>query len=238
MLSETAARLVCARRLAGNMTARGIAMAAVLGLVACIGRESESRNESTTTVEAADSAKGIGRGHLHLTGDATVDTDFTVEQCAIGPPGDGLLSGYHMNAKSSHGTLEMLSVAVKDYEKDGIFSPAAEAMKGLTAGKHRLAGPLTIMVNRSNSTIPLAVIPKPESRLTITISDGGASGSAEFTDMTSPIAMEDIDIKARGRTKGKTFSGSLTWRCASIAHVDPRLHDAAKGMMQGLTPIH
>jgi hypothetical protein len=231
------ARRPLARQIRRLATTRRIAVVAALVVLGCSGRESATPSERAAASEA-DSAAAPGRGRIHLTGDATLDTDFTVEQCAIGPAGDGLLSGYHMNSKSGHGAIEMLSVVVKDYDKDGTFSPAGEAVKTPIAGKRGLSGPLTMLVNRANSTVPLAIIPKPESKLTITIADSGASGKAEFADMTSPIAMEDIDIKSRGRAKGKTFAGTLSWRCPSVQHVDPAMSDAAKGMMKGLTPIH
>jgi hypothetical protein len=238
MKSNSDARMTSARYITRVMTPRGIVFLAALIVVGCTGREAASTRDSSATAESADAAGASGRGHLHLTGDATVDTDFTVEQCAIGPAGEGLLNGYHMNAKSGHGALEMLAVVVKDYERDGTFSPVTDSGKAARVGKHGLSAPLTMMVNRANSTVPLAVIPKPESKLSITIADSGASGTAEFTDMTSPLAMEDIDIKSRGRTKGKTFAGSLSWRCPSVQHVDAKTSDAAKGMMKGLTPIH
>jgi hypothetical protein len=231
------ARRPLARPIRRLATARRIAIVAVLVAFGCSGHESETPRERTAASEA-DSAGAPGRGRIHLTGDATLDTDFTVEQCAIGPAGDGLLNGYHMNSKAGHGAIEMLSVVVKDYDRDGTFSPAGGAIKTPVTGKRSLSGPLTMLVNRANSTVPLAVIPKPESKLTITIADSGASGKAEFADMTSPIAMEDVDIKSRGRAKGKTFAGSLSWRCPSVQHVDPAMSDAAKGMMKGLTPIH
>ena len=231
------ARFPLARQIRRLTTVRRVAMIAALVVLGCSGRESEKPRERAAASEA-DSAGAPGRGRIHLTGDATLDTDFTVEQCAIGPAGDGLLNGYHMNSKSGHGAIEMLAVVVKDYERDGTFSPVGDSAKSRISGKRGLSGPLTMLVNRANSTVPLAVIPSPESKLTVTIADSGASGTAEFADMTSPIAMEDIDIKSRGRAKGKTFAGTLSWRCPSVQHVDPATSDAAKGMMKGLTPIH
>jgi hypothetical protein len=231
------ARQPFARQMTRLAATRRMTILAALIVLGCSGRDSETTSEHASASQA-DSADALGRGRIHLTGDATVDTDFAVEQCAIGPAGDGLLNGYHMNSKSGRGTIEMLSVVVKDYEHDGTFSPAGDTVKSAIGGKHGLSGPLTMMVNRANSTVPLAVIPRPESKMTITIADSGATGTAEFSDMTSPIAMEDIDIKSRGRAKGKTFAGTLSWRCPSVQHVDPKMSDAAKGMMKGLTPIH
>lgn len=230
------ARGALARHVSRLVTPRHLVFIVALIAVGCSGRESASTSERAAAA-AVDSA-APGRGRIHLTGDATLDTDFTVEQCAIGPAGDGLLSGYHMNSKSGHGAIEMLSVVVRDYERDGTFTPTGETVKTPLTRKNGVPGPITMLVNRSNSTVPLAVIPRPESKLTITISDSGATGTAEFTDMTSPIAMEDIDIKSRGRAKGKSFAGSLSWKCPSVQHVDAHTTDAAKQMMTGLTPIH
>jgi len=238
MSGSVIARPSFARHITGRVSPRRAAAVAVfLAILGCTGREPASNAEGDRAAEA-DSAAAPGRGRIHLTGDATLDTDFTVQECAVGPAGDGLLAGYHMSARSGHGALEMLSLVVRDYEHDGTFSPAGEAVKTPVAGKHGVSAPISMMVNRANSTVPLAVIPGPGSKMTITIADSGATGTAEFTDLTSPIAMEDIDIKSRGRAKGKTFSGSLSWRCPAVQRVDAQTSDAAKGMMKGLTPIH
>jgi hypothetical protein len=195
-MTGTIARAALARRLTTRNALPAIALlAAVLG--ACTGRESSSSAESAASVSGPNAqAGGAGRGHLQLTGDASVDTDFAVEQCTIGPPGEGLLDGYHMNAKATRGTLQLLSLAVKSYEGDGTFTPTLDTGKTAVVGKHGVSGPLAITIGRENTTIPLPVITRPESKLTITISDSGSRGTAEFSDLTSPVAMEDVDIKA------------------------------------------
>jgi len=227
-----------ARQLTKLRAARGIALAGALIVVGCTGRDSASSAESAASVAGPEAQPSAGRGHLQLTGDATVDTDFAVEQCTIAPAGDGLLNGYHMSARASHGALQMLSVSVKNYAQDGSFSPPTDTGKSTMTGKRHVSSPLTMSLGRENSTVPLPVITKPESRLTITISDSGARGTAEFSDMTSPIAMEDVDIKAPLHAKHKSFAGSLSWRCASVEHIDSATANAAKGMLKGLTPIH
>ena len=233
----TTARALLARRPTRLTALRAIATLAAL-LVACTGHESSSSGESAASVAGPDAQPGVGRGHVQLTGDATVDTDFAVEQCTIGPAGDGLLDGYHMNAKATHGTLQLLSLAVKSYEGDGTFTPPVDTGKSSIVGKRGVSGPLSMSIGRENTTVPLPVITKPESKLTITISDSGSRGSAEFSEMTSPVAMEDIDIKAPLHAKRKSFAGSLTWRCASVERLDAATTDAAKAMTKGLTPIH
>ena len=95
-----------------------------------------------------------------------------------------------------------------------------------------------MLLSRENSTVPLPVITRPESHLTITISDSGSRGSAEFSELTSPIAMEDLEIKRHPHTKEKTFEGSLSWHCATVEHVDAAAAEAAKGLLKGLTPVH
>jgi len=227
-----------ARQLTKLRAARAIALVGALIVVACTGRESAASGESAASVAGPDAQSSAGRGHLQLTGDATVDTDFAVEQCTIAPAGDGLLNGYHMSARASHGALQMLSVSVKSYTQDGSFSPPTDTGRSTIAGKRHVSSPLTMSIGRENSTVPLPVITKPESRLTITISDSGARGSAEFSEMTSPIAMEDVDIKAPLHAKHKSFAGSLSWRCPSVEHIDSATASAAKGMLKGLTPIH
>jgi hypothetical protein len=236
-MNASNARGSIARRLTNTPT-RAAALIVALIVVGCTGRESASSGESAAAVAGPDAQSTTGRGHLQLTGDATVDTDFAVEQCSIGPAGEGLLDGYHMSAKASRGTLQMLSVAVKSYEHDGSFTPPVDTGKSTMVGKRGVSGPLSMTIGRENSTVPIPVITKPESRITITISDSGSRGTAEFSEMTSPVAMEDVDIKAPLHAKRKTFAGSLSWRCPSVEHLDSATANAAKGMLQGLTPIH
>jgi hypothetical protein len=218
--------------------ARAVAVLLGLAIAACAGHESSSSGESAATVAGPDSQANAARGHLQVTGDATVDTDFAVEQCTIGPAGDGPLNGYRMSAKPAHGTLQMLSVSVRSYAHDSTYAPPVDSAKSTLTAKRGVTEPLSMMIGRENSTVPLSVITRPESRLTITISDSGSRGTAEFTDLTSPLAMEDIAIKSKPHTKEKSFSGSLSWHCASVEHVDSASMSAAKGLLKGLTPVH
>jgi hypothetical protein len=236
-MKATFARGSFARRLTRIPAMRLIALVAIGIVMACTGRESSSAGETVASVSGPDTQTAAGRGHLQLSGDATVDTDFAVEQCSIGPAGEALLNGYHMNARASHGTLQMLTVAVKSYEHDGSFTPPVDTGKSTMMGKRGVTSPLTMSIGRENSTVPIPVITKPESRLSITISDSGSRGTAEFSEMTSPVAMEDVDIKAPLHAKHKTFAGSLTWRCPSVERLDSATANAAKGMLKGLTPI-
>jgi hypothetical protein len=236
-MNATNARGSFAPRLTKMPATRAVALVAALIVAGCTGRESASSGESAAAVAGPDSQTSAGRGHLQLTGDATVDTDFAVEQCSIGPAGDGLLNGYHMSAKASRGALQMLSVAVKSYEQDGSFSPSVDTGTSTIVGKRGVSGPLSMTIGRENSTVPIPVITKPESRITITISDSGTHGTVEFSEMTSPIAMEDVDIKAPLHAKRKSFAGSLSWRCRNVEHLDSATAEAAKGMLKGLTPI-
>jgi hypothetical protein len=236
-MTATTARAPLGQRPRRLIAIRAIATL-VVALAACTGHEASSSGESAASVAGPDAQAGAGRGHLQLTGDATVDTDFAVEQCTIGPAGDGLLDGYHMTAKAARGTLQLLSLAVRNYEGDGTFSPPVDTGKTAIVGKRGVSGPLSITIGRENTTVPLPVITRPESKLTVTISDSGSRGIADFTDMTSPVAMEDVDIKDPLHAKRKTFAGSVTWHCASVERLDAATTDAAKAMTKGLTPIH
>jgi hypothetical protein len=238
VMNAIKARESFAQRLTGMPAARALPLLAVLIAMACTGHESAASGESAASVAGPDAQGSAGRGHLQLSGDASVDTDFAVEQCTIGPPGDGLLDGYRMSARASHGTLQMLSVSVKNYEHDGSFTPATDTAGSRTAGKQGVRSPMSMTIGRENSTVPIPVVAKPESRITITISDSGSRGTAEFSDMTSPVAMEDVDIKAPLHAKHKAFAGSLSWRCSNVEHLDSATANAAKGMLKGLTPIH
>lgn len=228
-----------AHRTTTLLTIRAVAIFAMLVAVACTGHETSTSGDSAAAVEGPDSPSKANHGHVQVTGDATVDTDFAVEQCSIGPAGDGPLNGYHMSAKGGRGTLQLLNLSVKSYDHDGTYAPTVDTGKIVKTGKRGVSGPLSMMLGRANSTVPLAVITHPESHVSVIISDSGSRGSAEFSDLTSPIAMEDIELKAPHlHTKEKSFAGTLTWRCASVERVDAATMDAAKGLLKGLTPVH
>src|SRR4029077_371699 len=114
---------------------------------------------------SGDTATGSATGHVHLTGAVTLDHDFTVDGCVIGPAGDGLLNGYHMNAKDGDKMIDILSVVVKDYAKDGSYAPTDKTPEGqvspaMTTG---VMGPVTLMIAQGDTPMPLAVMLKPDS---------------------------------------------------------------------------
>jgi hypothetical protein len=126
VMNSSNERDLFARLLPNIPMIRVAVLSGALVVLGCTGRDSASSSESASSVSGPDAEVRAGRGHLQLTGDATVDTDFAVEQCSIGPSGAGLLDGYRMSARSSHGTLQMLSVVVKNYEHDGSFTPSLD----------------------------------------------------------------------------------------------------------------
>jgi hypothetical protein len=210
--------------------------------VGCAHNSSASSSASQDADGSQNSAGGetIGSaaGHLHLTGAVSLEHDFTVDACVIGPAGDGLLDGYHMNAKDGDKTIELLSVVVKDYAKDGSYSPtdksdAGQVKAAMTSG---VMGPITLMVSQGDNPMPLAVMFKPDSTMNIQISDNGAKGDAEFTDMGTPTTMADIDPSAKTQPPSKKISGSITWSCGKVDHIDPKMNDAVNGAFKKLIP--
>jgi hypothetical protein len=181
---------------------------------------------------------GTATGHLHLTGAVTLEHDFAVDGCVIGPAGDGLLDGYHMNAKDGDKAVDILSVVVKDYVKDGSYAPADKSAGGqvnaaMTSG---VMGPVTLMITQADSPAPLAVMLKPDSTMNIQISDNGAKGDAEFTDMGTPPTMADMDPNGPSKGQGKKISGSITWSCGTVDHIDPKMNDAVNGAFKKIMP--
>jgi hypothetical protein len=160
-----------------------------------------------------------------------------VTGCQAAPPGDGLLSGYHMMVKDGDAPLALLSVALKNYDKDGPYeipSASREAAVG-QAMRTGVMGPLTLMVMRENNA-PLAFMQIPESKLTITVSDNGAKGNAAFTDLESQPSVEDLDLKSGGPPHGKRVSGSVTWTCGKVDRLDPKMNNAVNSMFNKLIP--
>ena len=226
--------------LSPRMTLRSGILFAACAVLACSGKKSAAKTTDSASGAQASSEGGTGAGHLQLTGDVTLDHNFVVDMCQIAPPGAGLLSGYHMTAKDGDSTLIMLSVVLKDYDKDGPYSPAeksAEAQVG-QAMATGVMGPLTLMVAQPNSPMPLAVMLKPASKLVINISENGAKGDANFSDMESPISFADIDLKSSSPPHGKVVSGSITWTCGKVDRIDATMNKAVNGMFDKLTPSH
>ncbi len=187
------------------------------------------------TPAADDAAPGTPSGHLRLTGDVVMERDFVVETCAVAPPGDGLLSGYKMNAQEQE-TIPLLNVAVKDFSKDGTYTPADKTEEGqvaqvMTSGT---MGPLTLFVVGGDSRERLGFMMTPKSKLDITISDDGAKGDATFSDLESQPTMADFHANASAPPHGKVVSGSATWTCAKVDHLNPKMNDAVNSMFKSL----
>ena len=161
-----------------------------------------------------------------------------MDGCQIAPPGDGLLSGYHMNAKDGDSTVMNLAVVIKNYDKDGPYSPAdksAEAQVGQAMSTGNM-GLLTLMVAQKGSPMPLAVMLQPTSTLVVTTADNGAKGGVVFTDMESPVTFSDIDLNSNEKPHGKRVSGSISWTCGHVDHLNAEMNNAVNGMMNKLMP--
>ncbi len=235
------------------MTGAHAATLAALLLFAVTGCTSSHQAAAETAVTASDgepttapadpaTSNGTtdakaGTGHVRLTGEYSLEKDFAVSGCQAGPPGDGLLSGYHMMAKDGDAPIGLLSVALKDYVKDGPYvqpETTREAAVGPTVNSG-VMGPLTLMIMQEASS-PLAFGQVAGSKLTITVSKNGAAGNAEFTDLESQPSMADFDPKSGTMPKGKRVSGSVTWTCESVDRIDPKMNDGVNGMFKKLIP--
>lgn len=213
-----------------------------LTLAACGRKAAESsdgssgRSEASNETEAGDGAKGSG--HLHLTGDIVIDRDFAVDGCQIGPPGEGLLSGYHMNAEDGDSSISLLAIVIKNYDKDGPYSPAdktLEAQVGQAMATGNM-GMLSLVVLPPGGQIPIGPMLKPTSTLVVTTSANGSKGEAKFTDMESPPSFSDINLKSGEAPHGKRMSGSVAWSCGHVERLDPTMDKAVNGMMNKLMP--
>jgi len=229
--------------LSRNSVPLTLAFLASLTLSACSPKKSAageagSAQASEQSDESGSSERGSGTGHLHVTGDVTVDHDFLVDACTIAPPGDGLLAGYHMNAKDGDSTIIMLSVVVKAYDKDGPYSPTVHTAEAQVAEQMSVGSSdfMTLMIAQKPSPMPVAIMLKPESKLVTTISDNGVKGKVEFSDMESPLSFQDIDLKSTEKPHGKRASGSITWSCGKVERINAKMDAAVNGMMQKLMP--
>ncbi len=217
---------------------RGATLLGAFALLGCSPPKSSARAAEGATEQADASDGPLGSGHLHMTGDVTIDHDFAVDGCQIAPPGDGLLSGYHMNAKDGDSTVMNLSVVIKNYDKDGPYSPAdksAEAQVGQAMSTGSM-GLLSLMVAQKGSPMPLAVMLQPTSTLVVTTADNGAKGGVVFTDMESPVSFADIDLNSNEKPHGKRVSGSISWTCGHVDQLNAEMNNAVNGMMNKLMP--
>jgi hypothetical protein len=222
-------------------TLRVLTLLAATSVVACTAKKASADLASSSPDQANDassSGEGTGSGHLHITGDVTVDYDFAVDACQISPPGDGLLAGYRMQAKEGDGAILLLTVAVKSYDKDGPYSPTANSAIGQAAEVINTGSQdfLTLMVKDAKSPVPIAVGLKPESKLVTTISGNGAKGEVTFTDMEAPPSFDDIKATGSGPPHGKRMSGSIAWTCGHIERLNPEMNAAVNGMMKKMMP--
>jgi hypothetical protein len=195
----------------------------------------DAANPAPTSAPAS-TGDADGTGHASLTGQMPLEQDFAVSGCAVGPPGDGLLSGYRMTAKDDT-KLGLLAIALKDYTKDGayeqpVISAEAAVAKTMTSG---VMGPLTLMVMHEGAA-PYMFGQVAGSKLTITVSNDGAKGSAEFTDLQSQPDMAELDPSSGKMPKGKRVSGSITWTCSKVDHINPQMNNAVNGMFKKLIP--
>jgi hypothetical protein len=220
---------------------RTLALLAALSAAACTGRKSSAEPANSTAERSNgsdDSDDATGTGHLHVTGDLTVDHDFVVDACQITPPGDGLLAGYHMNAKDGDSTIDNLTVVVKKYDKDGPYSPAYDNA-GAQAGEVMATGSMdfmTLIMAQKDSPMPVGIMLKPESKLVATISGNGSKGEIKFTDMESPLSFEDINVNSKEKPHGKRVSGSVTWTCGHVERLNANMNKMVNGMMKKLVP--
>ena len=179
-----------------------------------------------------------GAGHVSMTGDYPLENDFVVEMCQAGPPGDGLLSGYHMAIKDGDPQIVMLSIGLKNYDKDGVYDVPSLSREGavgqaMTSGT---MGPLMLMVMKPGTTQPFGFSQAPTSKLTITVSDNGAKGSAAFTNLESQPDMSKFDMKSGKMPAGERASGSISWTCGTVGRIDPKMNDAVNGAFKTLIP--
>lgn len=179
-----------------------------------------------------------GAGHVSMTGDAALESDFVVDMCQAGPPGGGLLSGYHMAMKDGDPHIAILSIGLKNYDKDGVYdvpSLSREAAVGQVMSSGMM-GPLTLMVVSPGNPTPFAFSQTPSSKLTITVSDNGAKGSAAFTNLESQPDMSKFDLHAGKMPAGKRASGSISWTCGTVGRIDPKMNDAVNSAFKKLIP--
>lgn len=119
------------------------------------------------------------------------------------------MPGWPARRRAPH--IAILSIGLKNYDKDGVYavpSLSREAAVG-QAMSSGMMGPLMLMVVSPGNPTPFAFSQTPSSKLTITVSDNGAKGSAAFTDLESQPDMSKFDLHAGKMPARKSASGSI-----------------------------
>ncbi len=222
--------------------ARAVAFLGIAATVACSphslpAKSAEHDRAELRNDESNASSSAKGRGHLHLTGDVVYDGDFGVDGCAIGAPGQGLLDGYRMQAQEGDSSITLLSVLLRNFTKDGPYtadtSSDAQLKEGMRSGSF---SPLTLMITRPESPMPMSFGLTSSSSLVIDISGNGAKGEAKISNMESQPTFQDIKLDSKEKPHGKRVSGSVTWSCGHVDHQNAEMSKAVDGMMNKLMP--
>ncbi|HME82605.1 MAG TPA: hypothetical protein VKF82_11090 [Candidatus Eremiobacteraceae bacterium] len=165
-----------------------------LGLLAAVcapGCGVHSRGASGATSAPTPASQA----HIEIHGVITIAHDAAVRQCYIGKPGPKLLNGYSVTFAADQ-LIDGGEVLIPDFHGDGTYTGAAGVILNVAQGPGFPHG--TTLEER------------PDTKVTVTIGDGGKSGRALLTDYRSLYGRN-------GDERGGAVSGSITWTCAQVA---------------------
>lgn len=161
-----------------------LALLVIALLCACSGKSETTASTTTTGSIARD------MGHITVTGAESINGNYGVTQCMVRRPGKSVISGLSVVFDQGE-KLKSAEVNLHAYTHDGTYT-----IKG---DKNVLAtAPVTI-----DFTSKTSLVQSDASRTTIIVKDGGASGSATFTNWQS------FDTH-------KSMSGTLAWQCSTV----------------------
>ncbi len=131
-----------------------------------------------------------GKGHISVSGAESVNADYSITQCMVRRPGRALINGLGI-VFAGDAKLDGAAVNVIGYSHDGVYPFAGRP--GFIIG-----APVTLNFKSHTSMVETS-----RSHTTVTVTRGGASGSATFSNWENMVTHKNI-------------SGKITWNCTEV----------------------
>ncbi len=180
---------------------RRLAAALIAVALTCAG--CGHRSGSNGSAEPSASAAPVA--HISVHGAIRLSHDAAVKRCFVGKPGGKLLNGYSATFEGDD-VIEGGEVLVPEYNGDGTYNESAAAHEGIS----RVLSWVILNVARGPGFPHGTTLEeRPDTKVTITIRDGGHGGSASFENYRTLYGQN-------GDERGGTVFGTIDWTCAEV----------------------
>jgi hypothetical protein len=180
---------------------RRLAAALIAVALTCAGCGAKSGSNRSS--EASPTAAPIA--HISVHGAIRLTHDAAVKRCYVGKPGSKLLNGYSATFDGDM-VIEGGEVLVPEYNGDGTYHESAATHEGIS----RVLSWVILNIARGPGFPHGTTLEeRPDTRVTITIRDGGRSGSASFENYRTLYGQN-------GDERGGAVFGTIDWTCAEV----------------------